>query len=141
MGKAALCSEYLLCLTPVSQQTSVAGATIPTDCAGKHRLSKQEGLAECHPHHGWQSQDPAASFSAKGSLPGRWNRLVPHIWEVVRMQFIGEYPIGRRARKMKRPHCASLILRAEGNAHIGWVMRQVEKRRLLRNGSGLRCSD
>lgn len=137
MGKVALCSEHLLCLTPVSQQTSVAG---PHGLRRETQAQQQEGLAERHPHHGWQSQDPAASFSAKGSLPGRWNSLVQHIWEVVRMQFI-EYPIRRRARKIERLHCGSLILRAEGNAHIGWVMKQVEKRGLLRNRSGLRCSD
>lgn len=137
----ALCSEHLLGLTPISQQTSVAGAMIPTDCAGKPRLSKQEGLAKRHTHHGRQRQEPAASFSAKGSLPGRWNCLVQHIWEVVRTQFIGEYPIGCQARTIKRPHCRSLILQAEENAHIGWVMKQVEKRRLLRNRSGIRCGD
>lgn len=60
---------------------------------------------------------------------------------MMRTQFIGEYPIGQQARKIKRPYCRSLILQAEENVHVGWVMKQVEKRRLLRNRSGIRCSD
>lgn len=81
MEKVVLCSEYLLCLAQISQQTSVLGAIIPMGWAGKPRLSKHEGLAQCHSEHQWQSQEPKASFSAKGRLSGRWDDLVQHIWE------------------------------------------------------------